>query len=223
MSSVETHRFAFVFPAVDRDARGAPVLSWHDGMQPFDSELDLDTNPDFHLVRTAADAFTADECRRIIELGKSAPKLESLVEDHRREEYRAGQVAWIGPQPDAVWLYHKLAVLFSEVNSLFNFELLGLLDPLQFTVYGPGHHFGWHMDVGSGAASLRKLSMTVQLTDGSQYEGGDLEFHDDPGRPQRRGIGTATVFPSFVAHRVAPVAAGMRHSLVAWACGPSFR
>jgi PKHD-type hydroxylase len=223
MSSVETHRFAFVFPSIRSDAQGVPVLSWEDGIQPFDAELDLDTNPEFHLVRTAVDAFTVDECERIIELGNAQPNMGGMVEDHRREEYRAGKVAWIGPQAGTAWLYHKLAVLFSEVNAYFNFELLGLLDPLQFTVYGSGHHFDWHIDVGGGAASLRKLSMTVQLTDGARYEGGDLQFHDDTGRPQRRGIGTATVFPSFIAHRVTPVTAGVRHSLVAWACGPSFR
>ena len=53
-----------------------------------------------------------------------------MVEDHRRDEYRAGRVGWIGPEAGTTWLYHKLAILFSEVNTFYDFELLGLLDPL---------------------------------------------------------------------------------------------
>jgi PKHD-type hydroxylase len=223
MSSVESHRFVYNFPSIGGDPQGKRVLAWRDGTQPFHSELDLDTNPDVHLIRTAAGAFTADECRRVIEIGNVRPQMGGVVEDHRRERHRASQVAWIEPHPDTHWLYHKLAVLFNEANAYFNFELLGLVDSPQYAVYGAGHHFDWHIDVGGGAASLRKLSITVQLTGGSEYEGGDLEFHDDVDRQQQRALGTATIFPSFIAHRVIPVASGIRRSLVAWACGPSFR
>ena len=38
-----------------------------------------------------------------------------------------------------------------------------------------------------------------------------------------RELGAATVFPSYLAHRVAPVQSGVRRSLVAWAYGPAFR
>jgi PKHD-type hydroxylase len=223
MSAVETHRFAYVFPSISSGSLGDRQLSWQHGMGPFDCRLDLDANPEAHLIRTAADAFSADECARLVEAGDALPQAGSMVEDHRREHYRAGRVCWIEPHPATNWLYHKLAVLFSEANTYFNFELLGLIDPPQFTVYGAGHHFDWHIDVGGGAASLRKLSMTVQLTDAAEYEGGDLEFHDDTDPRRQRLLGTATIFPSYVAHRVTPVTSGTRRSLVAWACGPTFR
>ncbi|WP_395007140.1 2OG-Fe(II) oxygenase [Cypionkella sp.] len=38
-----------------------------------------------------------------------------------------------------------------------------------------------------------------------------------------RNRGTATVFPSFVLHRVTPVTAGTRWSLTLWSHGPAFR
>lgn len=222
MSSLESHRFAYMFPSIERDAAGQLALAWAAGARPFDAQVDLDTNPSLHLIRSMAGAFSADECRRIAGLGNARPAMDGKTEDHR-ERYRASEVVWIEPGADAHWLYHKLAVLFSDVNVHYGFELLGLLDPLQYTVYGAGQHFDWHIDVGGGAASLRKLSLTVQLTDGADYTGGDLEFHDDIDLQQQRALGTATVFPSFLAHRVTPVVSGVRRSLVAWACGPSFR
>ena len=83
---------------------------------------------------------------------------------------------------------------------------------------------------------IRKLSMTCQLTDGSEYKGGELEFdfrNYDPHmrdeskhRIQCKEIlpkGSIIVFPSFVWHRVKPVTSGTRYSLVVWHLGKPFR
>ena len=223
MSVLQNHRFVYTFPSIDRDGAGNVDLAWQGGVEPFDQDLSLSTNPRVHAVQSAADAFTVDECRRLIAIGDAMPKLGGLVEEDHRERYRVSEVAWIAQRPDTHWLYHKLAVLFDAVNTQFGFELLGLIDPPQYTVYSAAQHFDWHIDVGTGAASVRKLSLTVQLSDGSEYEGGDLEFVGTRGPAGSRAIGSATVFPSFLGHRVTPIRSGVRRSLVAWACGPSFR
>ena len=53
---------------------------------------------------------------------------------------------------------------------------------IQYTVYegGAKGHYDWHTDVMfNGIKEMdRKLSVTVQLTDGSEYEGGDFEILD---------------------------------------------
>ena len=67
---------------------------------------------------------------------------------------------------------------------------------------------------------IRKLSMTCQLTDGSEYTGGELEFdfrnYDPHMRDEAKHLrrakeilpkGSIIVFPSFVWHRVKPVTA----------------
>jgi PKHD-type hydroxylase len=77
--------------------------------------------------------------------------------------------------------------------------------------------------------------MTCQLTDGSEYKGGELEFdfrNYDPHmrdesyhRIQCKEIlpkGSIIVFPSFVWHRVKPVTSGTRYSLVVWHLGRPF-
>ncbi len=93
---------------------------------------------------------------------------------------------------------------------------------LQYTVYGPGERFDWHMDLGPGPTSARKLSMTVQLSPPDDYAGGDLEFVGNRHAAERE-LGAATIFPAYVGHRVTPVERGTRRSLVAWVYGPSFR
>jgi PKHD-type hydroxylase len=78
--------------------------------------------------------------------------------------------------------------------------------------------------------------MTCQLTDGSEYQGGELEFdfrNYDPHmrdeskhRVQCKEIlpkGSIIIFPSFVWHRVKPVRSGTRYSLVVWHLGRPFK
>ena len=74
---------------------------------------------------------------------------------------------------------------------------------------------------------VRKISMTVNLTDPNNYDGGNLKFDLGPHikkdrfkvcddiRPQ----GSAIVFPSFTYHCVTPVTKGTRYSLVLWCLG----
>ena len=76
--------------------------------------------------------------------------------------------------------------------------------------------------------SHRKLSMTIQLSDPDDYEGGDFVFNvnqigQSPDREQLRKKGTVLVFPSFIMHGVKPVTKGTRKSLVSWIEGPTWR
>ena len=71
--------------------------------------------------------------------------------------------------------------------------------------------------------------MTVALVDGSEYEGGDFEINmSSPDKEDVRVVkeakikGSVTIFPSFVWHRVKPVTAGTRYSLVNWHQGRPF-
>ena len=70
----------------------------------------------------------------------------------------------------------------------------------------------------------RKRSLVLQLSDPSDYEGGDLEFFvsAEP-TPVERKKGLIVAFPSFVLHHVTPVTSGTRRTLVVWLSGPKFR
>ena len=67
--------------------------------------------------------------------------------------------------------------------------LVGILigkdrESCQFTKYKHNQYYDWHCDSwdkpyekeGPDNGKIRKLSMTCQLTDGSEYTGGELEF-----------------------------------------------
>ena len=84
-----------------------------------------------------------------------------------------------------------------------------------------GHYQRWHSDL-FGAASTRKLSFTVQLSDPFAYTGGALEFIE-LAEPAGRQQGAVVVFPSYAVHRVTPVTSGERVALVGWLHGPPFR
>lgn len=81
--------------------------------------------------------------------------------------------------------------------------------------YGPDF-FGKHIDVYENALH-RVVSTSVLLSDGSEYEGGDLIFYNGSRRfvaPKEKG--TVICFPSGTWHEVTPVTAGVRYSLVIW-------
>ena len=74
---------------------------------------------------------------------------------------------------------------------------------------------------------VRKISMTLNLTDPKSYEGGNLKFDLGPHVKgdrlkvcdDSRSQGSLIVFPSFTYHCVTPVTSGTRYSLVLWLLG----
>jgi PKHD-type hydroxylase len=71
---------------------------------------------------------------------------------------------------------------------------------------------------------VRKLSISIQLTNPEEYEGGELYLYDDDkGTLMDKTQGTLIIFPSYVLHEVTPVTKGERNSLVTWVTGKQFK
>jgi PKHD-type hydroxylase len=117
----------------------------------------------------------------------------------------------------------RLGSLISRANQHYRFELRGFLESIQVAQYGAADFFDWHIDLGRGHASLRKVSITIQLSDPGEYDGGELEFQGMAGVRQPRTQGTGILFPSFLGHRVTTITRGTRYSMVAWASGSPFK
>jgi len=84
--------------------------------------------------------------------------------------------------------------------------------------------YDWHVDAGPPENGLqRKLSISILLSDPSEFEGGELQFKGIEDRKILTKQGSIVVFPSFIEHKVTPVTKGVRYSAVTWARGPSFR
>ncbi|WP_405206491.1 2OG-Fe(II) oxygenase [Aquimarina sp. LLG6339-5] len=175
------------------------------------------------------EALTNDELAKIeaIQEGISFTKAQVSEKLVDVAFYRKSEVKWFSKETlEHRWLYEKFVNMVTESNrALWNFELTGIFDDLQYTVYnGEGGHFDWHMDIGKGKYSRRKVSITVQLSDPDEYEGGDFEFligNEITKLPKKKGC--AIVFPSYFLHRVTPVTKGVRKSLVLWVSGQPFR
>lgn len=140
-------------------------------------------------------------------------------------EIRRSQVAWLANTPDTKWIFERLADVVSKVNMQhFRFDLTGFGEQLQLTNYDQSENgmYGWHQDY--NATMSRKLSMAIQLTDPSEYEGGNLQVMTS-GQPEnvRKQRGLIAVFPAYTLHQVTPVTQGSRQSLVAWVSGPPFK
>ena len=175
------------------------------------------------------DAFSTAEIDAIEKYGDGLTQQKADLSGRRAgyDNIRITNVAWIERNSETSWLTARLEEIVLRLNSqFFGYELYGLAESFQYTIYhgGEGGHFDWHKDHGNAQEEPRKISLSLQLSDSSSYEGCALELHSSgsvQAAPKKRG--TLIAFPSYVLHRVTPIRSGMRKSLVVWAAGPEFR
>ena len=154
---------------------------------------------------------------------------------------RDSDVVWMNDQ----WIYKEIHPYIHKANEAagWNFQW-DWSESCQFTKYNKGQYYDWHCDGfdrpyvrenpnSQEHGKIRKLSVTVTLSDPKEYKGGELEFdfrNKDPHKkPNIRKCteilpkGSLVVFPGFVWHRVCPVKKGTRYSLVIWNLGWPFK
>ena len=210
----EKYPFAMSLP----DLATEPTIA----MKRFRPLAEMSSNELVVTPQVMLDLFTAEECARIIRTCETRPLHQGqLVQE--RENYRRASAAWIAPDGDNRFVYERIATMVAKLNGWYRYELYGFLEPLHFIRYDEGGKFDWHLDCGADRTCTRKLSVTVQLSSPDDYAGGTLEFCPQGELHRSRYQGAATVFPSMLAHRVTPIERGLRHSIVAWIHGPSFR
>lgn len=176
------------------------------------------------------DGFTTEQLDKIIEVCDGYAKQQATIGDGGvHSNIRKTDIAWVEYNQDTSFIYDNLGYIARQLNGqFFNFDIWGFQEHIQYTVYGEEEsHYTWHMDRGrsrSSGDSPRKLSLVLQLSDPSEYEGGDLELFTqaDPITIEKKK-GLVVAFPSFIMHRVTPVTKGTRRTLVVWLTGPSFR
>lgn len=179
---------------------------------------------------TWENGFLPGDIQSIIKIGEKYLKREATVGGAPAGEtipqIRKSEISWIDNNNETNWLYEKLAFIARQLNGqFFDFDLYGFVEHMQYTTYRPeGDHYTWHMDKGMTNGAPRKLSMVLQLSDPSEYDGGELQFftQSEPIIAEKK-MGLVYVFPSWIMHRVTPVTRGTRKSLVVWIAGPKFR
>lgn len=142
-----------------------------------------------------------------------------------QDSTRTSRVMWLSGES---WLRDYLYDDFIQYanREAFGFDIQKICD-IQYTEYHAeeGGKYDWHTDVfwHEERPFDRKLSMTIQLSESDDYEGGDFEFNECENPENSRTRGTVLVFPSYLQHRVTPITKGVRKSLVAWFEGPRWK
>jgi len=184
-------------------------------------------------------AVPIETCNKILKAGRKKITKQATTFEGINKTKRDCKIAWIQEK----WIYDIINPFIHTANKKagWNFQW-DWNEASQFTIYEKGHYYGWHTDQGGDLlkhsskninGKTRKLSLTLQLTDKTEYEGGNFQFKwildtkksllniitiDDA-----KDIGTIIIFPSFIHHQVLPITKGKRESLVNWSVGKEFR
>ena len=135
-------------------------------------------NNNWYLIEPNYDS--SDFVEDIIEKGEVAdPKIATVYgteEDKFQHniQYRDCYTSFI-IDPD---IMDQLLKYFGPVLKKLKYNI-SHLESLQYTVYDEGHYYNWHQDNHPAPyedGTIRKLSMTMFLTDPDEYEGGELEI-----------------------------------------------
>jgi|TARA_B110000908_G_C10054731_1_gene357854 PKHD-type hydroxylase len=172
--------------------------------------------------------FSREQLKKLFTELESIPFEEASTFGDADARIRKSKVKWLPQDHRFEWLYDLINELAIEANNTnWKFDIHTMLEQIQYTEYyaEAGGHYTWHQDIGPGHASKRKISVTIQLSDDNEYEGGDLEIWrgGDSIQAAPRGAGVSVLFPSYMMHRVTPVTRGTRKSLVLWIGGSHYK
>ena len=176
-----------------------------------------------------------------------------IISPEENKKIRNADNAWVNVDHWIAGFLNYYIDYINKKN--FKYAIDGIdADCLQYSEYKEGQHYTWHCDdsisarctmsvstlsnefggppapyvnekIGVQFETSRKLSFSLQLSDESDYEGGELQFLSDENAsyyaPKKKG--TLIIFDSRAQHRVTKVRSGVRRSLVGWVNGPRWQ
>lgn len=199
-----------VYPIAPFNAPGKDDLCWWEGFLSDDDINYVLSRPEWHDQKAAQVGYGSN--------------------GQVNQEKRRTNISWMGVDSKNEHIWQKITnAVWSANRQFFHFDLTGCYELAQlgsYTQYDQGH-YDWHTDTSlSGSDSpYRKLSLSLLLSDPSEFEGGELHVKvgNDEVRNLEQKKGRAWFFPSWTLHRVTPVTKGIRRSLVLWVGGPGFK
>lgn len=140
------------------------------------------------------------------------------------ESYRACDLNFV---EEGSKIHKIISGTFKQLNEKhFHYDLCGTIE-VQIIRYKVGGNYNWHADYGlsHNKENVRKLSISMQLSNFDEYEGGELIICDHSRNyfPLGKRLGDSIIFDSKSPHKACPVKSGTRYVLVAWAHGPQLR
>jgi len=185
-----------------------------------------------YMAITTDPIFTPKQCQMVIDAGHAQKPEDAKVGSSKTgggahdTKKRVTTISWI-PFVEMKEMYQQIENQMLKVNNNhFGFAGMTLTEPAQFTEYPKGGFYDWHMDSDTSflhEPTVRKISMTLLLSNPSEFKGGELQFLDRGREIKDLKQGQAIFFASFLRHRVAQIKRGVRRSLVMWFGGPPLR
>ena len=182
---------------------------------------------DMKPVMTVTDLFSEQELNDLsIQLSTvtaHAATIGGTIEEDATNKIRKSNILFLRDKT-YFWVYDKLVTAVKHVNSInYNKTLYGI-EPLQYTEYDSKYNGFYATHVDDNVKNLtnglmRKLSFTMQLSEESEYAGGEVLIHSGEIVISKK-YGDITFFDSQIPHEVTPVTSGFRKSLVGWVLGP---
>jgi len=177
-------------------------------------------------------------CDEIVNYFKHKEKNKAKVGNNKNNyKIRKSSVVF---DMDNLWIDHLINPFIKNANIKSNWKFdIDYPETHQFTEYKKNQHYDWHTDAFEGPyqilndykyGKIRKLSMSLCLSDENYYKGGKLLFSTLVNNKTKifdiknmNKKGSLVVFPSYIWHKVSPVTKGTRHSLVIWYLGNPYR
>lgn len=186
---------------------------------PINEQID---QTDYYMFRNG---FDNAQIESILNIVNKLNTNKSDIDDNTKID---SKIKWLVPEKDITeWIYEMIMQMVMSANfNLWKFDLNYFKDSIQYTEFDDSQndYNHWRMDLGPYPNNTRKISIIVQLSDPSEYEGGDLQIKtNDTEITLPKEKGTVLLFPSYLMHRVTPVTKGVRKSLVLWVGGSTFR
>ena len=164
------------------------------------------------MKHTVKGFYTKEECIQIRESAKDFSKSHSIRIDGKPkiDGYRNAEIGKASPLrlPDIA--KHVLEFNSKHYNMILSGDLQTAVNK-----YSEGQYFDTHIDIVFNDSMLeqeqvRKLSCAIQLSDPSDYEGGDLVVS---GETMSRGMGDLHIFHAVTPHNVNVITKGIRYSM----------
>jgi PKHD-type hydroxylase len=175
------------------------------------------------LSITTATLFSSAECEKIKSTAISELWLKTKVigdqDLHRCERQKLrGELTGFP--------FSNIHAITKEANDkVFDFDLLGIIDqdyPQMFR-YKENDYYDLHVDI-NPLSITRKLSFIVNLSDPSEYTGGEIQFLNTSIEKELvTSVGSIIIFPSFLPYKITPVLSGEKYIITGHIHGPLYK
>lgn len=175
-----------------------------------------DITSGFSKVFTIENAISENTAADILAYGEQ--HVVSASNKHNHNFSILVDTCWL---PDNHPVHAELQQHWKTAIDFFNFEI-NFVEPYEIKKYPLGGHYSRHID-NYHAINIpvdRKISMILQLSEDTDYDGGTLTIVRKQAPRKRLSM---TFFPSFYPHGVDAVTRGNRWVMIGWAWGPYWR